>query len=229
MQVDPIKYAKNGAYQFLEEQQKALDEGRITEVQWFNIHNQYFTSAYLAADNPRAQSGHGGDEARWRYSRGMIVEAIHKSGAFLDVGCASGHLMESLHQWLNGSGLKVEFYGLDISEGLAELARKRLPHWQDRIYVGNALYWSPPVKYDFVRTGLEYVPLGRQRDFINHLLTNYVAQGGRLIIGIYNEERDSRELEEDVCKWGYQPAGYCEKSKPNNEIISYKMLWIDKD
>ena len=229
MQVDPIKYAKNGAYQFVEEQQKALDEGKITEAQWFDIHNQYFTSAYLAADNPRAQSGHGGDEARWRYSRGMIVEAIHKSGAFLDVGCASGHLMESLHQWLNGSGLKVEFYGLDISEGLAELARKRLPHWQDRIYVGNALYWSPPVKYDFVRTGLEYVPLGRQRDFVEHLLTNYTAQGGRLIIGIYNEERDSRKLEEDVCKWRYQPAGYCEKSKPSNEIVSYKMLWIDRD
>ena len=229
MQVDPIKYAKNGAYQFVEEQQEALDEGKITEAQWFDIHNQYFTSAYLAADNPRAQSGHGGDEARWRYSRGMIVEAIHKSGAFLDVGCASGHLMESLHQWLNGSGLKVEFYGLDISEGLAELARKRLPHWQDRIYVGNALYWSPPVKYDFVRTGLEYVPLGRQRDFVEHLLTNYTAQGGRLIIGIYNEERDSRKLEEDVCKWRYQPAGYCEKSKPSNEIVSYKMLWIDRD
>ena len=229
MQMDPVKYAKDRAYQFVEEQQKALDEGRITEAQWFDIHNRYFTAAYLAADNPRAQSGHGGDEARWRYSRGMIMEAVHKSGTFLDVGCANGHLIESLHQWLTGSGLKVEFYGLDISEGLAELTKKRLPHWQDRIYVGNALYWIPPVKYDFVRTGLEYVPLGRQRDFINHLLANYTAQGGRLIIGLYNEERDSRELEGKVRAWGYQPAGYCEKSKPDNAIVSYKMLWIDMD
>ena len=229
MQVDPVKYAKNRAYQFVEEQQKALDEGRITEAQWFGNYNRYFTANYLAAANPRAQSGHGGDEARWRYSRGMILEAIHKSGTLLDVGCANGHLIESLHQWLAGSGLEVEFYGLDISEGLAELAKKRLPHWQNRIYIGNALYWIPPVKYDFARTGLEYVPLGRQRDFINHLLVNYVTQGGRLIIGLYNEERDSRELEEKVRVWGYQPAGYCEKSKPDNGIVSYKMLWIDVD
>jgi SAM-dependent methyltransferase len=229
MQVDPVKYAKNRAYQFVEEQQRALDEGVITEAQWFESYNRYFTAKYLAADNPRAQSGHGGDEARWRYSRGMIVEAVHKSGTFLDVGCANGHLIESLYQWLKGSGLSVEFYGLDISEGLAELAKKRLPHWKDRIYIGNALYWMPPVKYDFVRTGLEYVPLGRQRDYVNHLLANYTAQGGRLIIGLYNEERNSRELEGNIRSWGYQTPGYCEKSKPDNEIVSYKMLWIDSD
>jgi hypothetical protein len=228
MKIDPIKYAIGRAYQFEEEQQKALDEGRIIEAQWFENHKQYFTKSYLAADNPRAQSGHGGDEARWRYSRGMILEAIHKSGTLLDVGCANGHLMESLHQWLEGSGLKLGFYGLDISEGLVELAKKRLPHLKDRIHVGNALHWTPSNKYDFVRTGLEYVPLGRQNDFIDHLLFHYIAQSGRLIIGIYNEVRNSRELEEKVRGWGYQLTGYCEKSKPGNEIVSYKMLWIDK-
>ena len=228
MQIDPIKYAMNRAYQFLEEQQKALDDGKITEAQWFNIHKEFFTEAYLSADNPRAQSGCGGDEDRWLYSRRMIIEAIHKNGTFLDVGCANGHLIESLHKWLVGSELEIEFYGLDISEGLAELAKKRLPHWQDRIYIGNALYWIPPMKYDFVRTGLEYVPVGREKAFINHLLVNYTAQGGRLIIGLYSEERDSRELENQIRDWGYNPTGYCEKSKTDNEIVSYKLLWIDK-
>ena len=228
MQIDKVKYAKNGAYQFLEEQQKALDDGKITEAQWFDIHKEFFTKANLSTDNPRAQSGYGGDESRWLYSRRMIIEAIHKNGTFLDVGCANGHLIESLHKWLVRSELNIEFYGLDISEGLAELAKKRLPHWQDRIYIGNALYWIPPMKYDFVRTGLEYVPLGRQKDFINHLLVNYIAQGGRLILGTYNEERDKRELESQVRAWGYDTAGYCEKSTPENSIVSYKMLWIDK-
>jgi len=228
MQIDPIKYAMNRAYQILEEQQKALDDGRITEAQWFNIHKEFFTDAYLSTDNPRAQSGCGGDEDRWRYSRRMIIEAIHKNGTFLDVGCANGYLIESLHKWLAGSGLEIEFYGLDISEGLAELAKKRLPHWQDRIYIGNALYWTPSVKYDFVRTGLEYVPLGRQKDFVNHIFVNYVAKNGRLIIGLYSEERDKRELESQIHDWGYNPTGYCEKSKTDNEIVSYKLLWIDK-
>ncbi len=56
MSIDPVKYAKDRAYQFAEDQQKALDEGRITEAQWFDNHNQLFTAAYLAAENPRAQS-----------------------------------------------------------------------------------------------------------------------------------------------------------------------------
>jgi len=228
MEFDPIKSAINRAYDFSEKQQRALDEGRITEEEWFEINKQYFTGHYLSADNPRAQSGHGGDEARWRYSRGMIIEAIHKSGIFLDIGCANGHLMATLHQWLKGSGLDVELYGLDISEGLVELAKKRLPHWQDRIFLGNALYWTPQTKYDIVRTGLEYVPLGRQKYYVDHLLNNYVAQDGRLIIGLYGEIRESHELEETLISWGYEPDGYCEKSKPNNKIVSYKMLWINK-
>ena len=47
---------------------------------------------------------------------------------------------------------------LDIAPELADLARRRLPKWMDRIYVGNVLYWNPPKRFDFVRTGLEYVP-----------------------------------------------------------------------
>ena len=116
-----LKFAKNRAYKFCEEQQTALDEGRITENEWFDIHNRTFTEYYLAADNPRAQSGHSGGEALYRYTRGMILEAIHRDGDFLDVGCANGHLMEMLDKWLGGSGLSVEFFGLDISKGLAML------------------------------------------------------------------------------------------------------------
>jgi len=45
-------------------------------------------------------------------------------------------------------------FGLDISEKLAELARQRLPHWRNRIFVGNALFWEPPARFDLVRTEL---------------------------------------------------------------------------
>ena len=97
MDIDPIKCAKDRAYQFEEELQRALDEGEITEAEWFDKHEAFIAGVYVAADNPRAQSGHGGDEARYRYTRMMVLEAIHKSGSFLDVGCANGYLMESLH------------------------------------------------------------------------------------------------------------------------------------
>lgn len=91
MSSDPIKSVKNRAYRFLAEQQQALDEGRITETQWFDTHNHFFTGQYLAADNPRGQSGHSSDETQYRGKRMMILEAIHRSGTFLDVGCANGY------------------------------------------------------------------------------------------------------------------------------------------
>jgi SAM-dependent methyltransferase len=230
MNVDPIKYAKNRAYQFVEQQQQALDDGRITEAEWFDINNRFFTANHLAADNPRAQSGHGGGEARYRYTRMMVLEAIHKSGTFLDVGCANGYLMESLHKWLEGSGLTVEFYGLDFSEELIALAKRRLPSWRERFFIGNALYWTPKEKYDFVYlSGTEYVPLGRQKEFIDHLFDDCVAHGGRFILGPTTEERDSRGSEERLRAWGHNPTGYCAKSHPTHEGLAKKMFWFDKE
>jgi SAM-dependent methyltransferase len=230
MEVDRVKYAKNRAYRFVEEQQQALDEGRITETQWFENHRQFSTENYLSADNPRAQSGHGGGETVYRYTRMMVLEAIHKSGSFLDVGCANGYLMESLHRWLEGTGITVEFYGLDISDGLIELAGKRLPHWRDRFFIGNALHWIPDTEFGFVCTAeLDYVPRDRRRDFLEHLFNDCVAQGGRLILGPSTEERDSRETEEMLNAWGLAPSGYCEKSHRQHRDLCKRMFWFDKD
>lgn len=99
--------------------------------------------AYLAGDNPRSQSGHSGDEGRWEAARRLIVDAIDRDGTFLDVGCASGHRMETVRSWAGQDRHAVEPYGLDIAPELAALARSRLPHWADRIWVGNALHWQP--------------------------------------------------------------------------------------
>ena len=226
---DNLKLAKNRAYQFCEEQQKALDEGRITEEEWFDIHNRTFTEKYLAADNPRAQSGHSGGEAAYRYTRGLILEAIHRDGTFLDVGCANGHLIEMLNEWLGGSGLSVEFYGLDISEGLLSLAKRRLPQWQARFFSGNALYWTPEKKYDFVYAAeLEYVPKAREWELMDHLYSDFVASGGRFILGPATEEQGSREMEKRVRAWGYTPTGYCEKSHISHKGLCKRLLWFDK-
>ena len=224
------KFLINGAYQFCEEQQRALDEGRITEEEWFDIHERAFTEMYLAADNPRAQSGHGGGPAGYRYTRGIILEAIDRDGTFLDVGCANGHLMEMLHEWLAGSGLKVEFYGLDISAGLLDLAKRRLEHWRDRFFLGNALHWTPAERFDFVCCGgFEYVPRDRERELMDHLYDDYVAPGGRFILGPIAEEQGNRDLEKKVRSWGYEPSGYCEKSHLKQEGLCKRMLWFDKN
>ena len=104
-----------------------------------------FEASYLGSDDPRAQSGFRGDEARWESARRPIVEAIHHDGTFLDVGCANGYLLESIMGW---SKRPIEAYGLDFSPRLVEVARARLPEWADRIYLGDALEWKPPRRFD---------------------------------------------------------------------------------
>jgi hypothetical protein len=54
MSLDPVKYAKNRAYQFVEEQQRALDEGTISEAEWFDIYNEFFTQHSSPCHLPRS-------------------------------------------------------------------------------------------------------------------------------------------------------------------------------
>ena len=226
MNGDILKDQIDLAWQWTEKQQRALDSGEITEEEWFQRHNEYFTVSYLSKDNPRAQSGHSGNEHRWRYAREIILNAVHKSGSFLDIGCANGHLIESLVKWIEPQ-YDIEFYGLDISESLINLAKKRLPHWKDRFYLGNALYWIPSYKFDFVRTGLEYVPIGREKGYLCHIMANYLNPGGRLIVGTYNEVISSDEVESKVASWGFNIGESYSRLKPGSEIVAYRMLWIE--
>ncbi len=227
MSREPIEMAKNRAYKLLEESEAALEAGRIDEAGWYQRAMAVITPAYLAGDNPRSQSGHSGDEKHWRHARSLIAEAIHKDGDFLDVGCASGHLMECLQQWAREQGKKIAPYGLDIAPELAALARSRLPHWAERIWVGNAIDWQPPRRFAFVRTGLEYVPRRRQRDLAERLLAEAVAPGGRLIIGTHNEEKETRSVEELVASWGLRIAGRVDRPHYRDDRLVYRVVWID--
>jgi SAM-dependent methyltransferase len=170
---------------------------------WYPV--EVYEEHYLASDDPRRQSGFGGDEERWEAARRPIVEAIHRPGSFLDVGCANGYLLESLVRW---SPYPIEPYGLDFSARLVELARARLPQWADRLFVGDALAWEPPRRFDFVRTELMYAPQERRRELVGQLLARVVAPGGRLIVCGYGSPRSG--IPTDPVRgilrgWGYEP------------------------
>ncbi|MDP6357976.1 MAG: class I SAM-dependent methyltransferase [Planctomycetota bacterium] len=215
---------------YCEELDAALDKGEISEEQWYEGRKKATAIAYLSRDNPRAQSGHGGDESRWRYTRVlMILEAIHKDGSFLDVGCANGYLIECLQEWTEGSGLNVEFFGVDISEELIEFAKKRRPDASDRFFVANAVSWAPDRRFDFVHAHeISYAPRHRERQFLEHLLEDYLNPGGRLIIGPWAVGRDSTDLEERLSSWGYEPTGWLLKSQGDDIGLTRRMIWFDK-
>ncbi|HEY5925361.1 MAG TPA: class I SAM-dependent methyltransferase [Kofleriaceae bacterium] len=222
----PLELAKNGAAHLLAEAEAALTAGEIDEAEWYRRVAASITSRYLAADTPWAQSGRSGDAASFEYARSLLVDAM-RPGTFLDVGCASGYLMERMVVWCVDAGIACEPYGLDIAAELAELARTRLPHWRDRIFVGNAIDWQAPQRFDVVRTGLEYVPLRRQRDFVARLLADVVADGGRLVIGVFNEERDVRAYERELASWGFAIAGRAEREH-RDPRLAYRAVWIDR-
>lgn len=227
-----IELAKDRARPLVERLNAALESGEIDETQWHREVAAVIVPAYLVGENPRAQSGSSGDDADWTYKRGQLANAVNRSGSFLDVGCASGYLMETLRQWCRERGHEIEPYGLDIAPELADLARRRLPRWKDCIFVGNAVDWMPPRRFDFVRTGLEYEPPRRQRDLVERLLRDVVAPGGRLIIGVFSEERDETRPgpseEERVAGWGFEIAGRTERPHLTDHRLVYRAFWIDR-
>jgi SAM-dependent methyltransferase len=214
---------------FWQRRADALDNARarreIDDAQWFAEMSAIFEAAYLAGDNPRAQSGFGGDAARWESARRPIAEAIDRDGSFLDIGCASGHLVESLVRW---TPHQIEPYGLDLAPALVELARRRLPLWADRIFLGNALTWKAPQRFDFVRTELVYVPAERQRQLVERLLAEVVTPGGRLILCGYGSPR-SGLVPDPVCatvrSWGFEPElELCAPAPEGGPIIEIAAL-----
>jgi SAM-dependent methyltransferase len=185
---------------------------------------------YLQAADPRGGSGFRGDDARWARGRRVIVEAIDRDGSFLDVGCANGLLMESVVTWCAERGVPVEPYGVDLSPGLVDLARRRLPQWADRIWVGNAIDWVPPggQRFDYVHVLLGCVPTVRRASLIRHHLDRTVRRtGGRLLVSDYAADpaRGTPEAAETVRALGFPCAG--QSSGDQRTRSGARTAWID--
>ena len=183
--------------------------------------------AYVGAETPWGQSGKSGDERSWEQARRPIVEAIDRDGTFLDVGCANGYLLETVCAWAAEKGVRLDPYGVDIAPELVELARARRPDWADRLWVGNALDWEPPRRFDYVHIGdLGGVPRTRRRELVDHLVRGACAAGGRFILGTFNEPVDERATEAEVTGWGYRIAGRVEVPHRDPRVVR-RAFWID--
>ncbi|HEU4326665.1 MAG TPA: class I SAM-dependent methyltransferase [Roseiflexaceae bacterium] len=187
---------------------------------WFtNIHHVLET-AYLAADQPWSQSGMSGPYDRWETLRRPVADCIERPGAFLDIGCANGFLLECCMAWTAERGIMIDPYGVDLSSRLIALARQRLPDFSQQLFVANAFTWIPPRRFDAVRTELVYVPCEYERRYVEHLVEHYLAPGGRLLIALYGEGNDdpsrgllpsshpTRHLLDRLRELGIRPIGH---------------------
>jgi hypothetical protein len=217
--VSNARESKDPAWREIAAINAAYDRGELDDEAWHRAMAALIVPAYLAGDVRRG-SGHSGTAEDWEYSRGIVAELIDRDRplAFLDVGCANGLLMESVARWCPN----VEPYGLDISPELAARAQQRLPHWADRIFVGNARTWQPPRRFDVVRTGLEYVPPRRRRELVAHLVT--IAD--TVIVGKLNEEIEDHATERDLRAWGFAIDRAVERPHRNDPRVCYRAIRV---
>jgi SAM-dependent methyltransferase len=226
---DPtIERLKERAWQEVAAIDQALAEGRIDEDGWHEAMAALIKPAYLAAGNPYAQAGHGGDAATWEASRGFIAGALHRSGTFLDVGCASGILMESVQRWGANKNLNIEPHGLDIVPELVQLARRRLPQWAHRIHVGNIRTWrAANERFDFVLIRPEYAPPARRANLVDHVLNQVLKADGRLIVFVGAEEKELRHVESSITDQGFTVHGRVEVPHAKDSRLARRLFWID--
>lgn len=210
----------------LDEQFRA---GAITEQRWYELVEEVLADAYLATDDPVAGSGKTGGTASWRWARELILDAVPPRDGpvhLLDVGCANGHLMESLVSWGAERDVDVEPYGLDISPRLATLARRRLPHWRERIWQGNALTWDAPRSFDVVNLALDCAPPGRQRELVDRAFT-WLVPGGRLTFRPDRVVDGGGTAVEALRDLGLEPHGVLEAVHPDGSAVR-RMAYLDR-
>jgi SAM-dependent methyltransferase len=167
---------------------------------WFLLLKKTLEDAYLSYEEPWRQSGMSGPEERWIALRKPIAGCIDKSGSFLDIGCANGYLLECCIKWTAERNISIEPFGLDISENILELAKRRLSQYANNFFTGNALTWLPPKRFDFVRTELVYVPAEYEKRYLEFILANHLNPGGKLLVANYGEGLTVQEIEKGIIK-----------------------------
>jgi SAM-dependent methyltransferase len=172
-------------------------------AKWFENLTTLLESAYLQTSEPWKQSGFAGPQERWERLRQPISECIDESGSLLDIGCANGYLLECLQKWTRINHL--DLYGLDISSKLVDLAKTRLPLLQNRIFTGNAWDWQPPLKFNYVRTELVYVPDELRKEYLQRLMANYLSEYGKVLVCQYRSTNGPHLpwINEKLREWGY--------------------------
>jgi SAM-dependent methyltransferase len=191
----------------------------VDDATWTRDAVRLLEEHYLRAPTVEGGSGKRGDAADWELSRRLVTRPAHRDGTFLDIGCANGLLMESVHRWAAEDGRRLEPYGLDASARLVDLARARLPQWHDRFFVADALTWTPPMRFDFVHTMVDIVPPARRPEWLARVLRELVAPGGRLIV------RDYEGIGARLRSWGLPVAGVTVQER--GPKVAQEAAWLE--
>ena len=197
---------------------------------WFAGQRQIFEDAYLQTDDPYKQSGWRSTPERWRAGREVILDGVPRDGDFLDIGCANGLLLACLIEWTGERGVTIPPHGIDFVPQLIELAKARFPKHASNFEVANAFDWQPDRQYAYVHTLLECVPKDHQPAYLQRLLDEVVAPGGRLIVSNYgSRSKDQRPIDIDfhLQMLGFRTTG-CGNGRDADGWVATRVAWINR-
>lgn len=180
-------------------------------------------------------SGSTGDMTSWEAKRRVIASAFDRVGIWLDVGCANGLLMQTLAAWVAESGHRIEPYGLELSNRIAERARKRLPHWATRIWTGNVMTFEPPIRFDYVTVLTDVVPIQSRGALLRRIARLYLKPGGRLILSCYRPGAfllgkpalEAESAAEILRAERFEPVGEAEVRDPLTGAPKVRVAWVN--
>lgn len=184
---------------------------------WFSSLKDELETAYVLNKEPWRQSGYLGSEEQWMAARKPVADCINTSGSFLDIGCANGYLLECMLKWTSERNVEIVPYGIDISEKLIQLAKERLTEYADNLYTANGWNWENPVRFDYVRTELVYVPDQLQKQYLDRTLNMYLKEDGKLLVaeyGLSSRPPNTSYIGNLLTAWGFnvtdRESGYYE-------------------
>src|SRR5262245_26360743 len=192
---------------------------------------------YVAADERgdlAGGSGSGGGLARWQRKRKVIAAAFDYDGSWLDVGCANGLLMETLCGWAADRDVRVEPYGLELSQRVAQRARLRLTRWAQRIWTGNVMTWMPPMHFDYVTLLPELVPPELRGAMLVRVCDHFLNPAGRLIVSCYRpgaapgqHHRGGQSAPLLLRELGFAADGFAEVHDEDGTLWT-SVAWLDR-
>ena len=164
----------------------------------------------------------------WEDHRKFISQAINKSGTILDVGCANGFLLKCLQKW---SIYKLTPYGIDYNKECIEQAKDLFPLYSDNFMFAlmpnlkEFFKQDFPVKFDFVYWNIwDPWNFEDQKEIESlHLSFEMVSNGGRLILGFYESDKNKEKRIQKIKELGFKFSGIT-KNYGGEEIL----IWIDK-